>query len=112
LDVEFFSGSSNEGVVEVEEAPMKKERSEEMILTLKGLERTSFIGDDNFEIIFGEKKVECNRFQAAFMSKAIYRVLCSDNTVTQFEVNLHGYEGGFDVIEEFSRLMNGAFDCS
>jgi hypothetical protein len=105
LDVELFSGSSKEVVLEREEASMEKQRSEEMILTSKGLERTNCIGGDKFEIIFGERRVECNRFQAAFMSKAIHRVLCSDNTVTQFEV--HGYEDGFDVIEEFSRLMNG-----
>jgi hypothetical protein len=82
-----------------------KSRSEETILTSKGLQRTNCIGGDKFEIIFGEKRVECNRFQAAFMSKVIERTLCSDNTINEYEVI--GYEGSFEVIEAVSRLMKG-----
>jgi hypothetical protein len=54
--------------------------------------------------LFGEKKVECNRFQASFLSPAIHRVLCSDNNIDKFEVI--GYEFDFEVIEEFSRVVN------
>jgi hypothetical protein len=62
----------------------KSDRSEEILLTSKGLERTSCLGGKKFEIIVGERRIECNRFQAAFISKAIHRILCSDNIIGEF----------------------------
>jgi hypothetical protein len=101
----FGAVPASDSTIRKELIDKEKRTSEEIILTSRGLQRTNCIGGDKFEIIFGEKKVECNRFQASFVSPAIHRVLCSDNTIDKFEVN--GYEFDFEVIEEFSRLMNG-----
>jgi hypothetical protein len=78
-------------------------RTEEVIVSGRGLERTSYIANDNFQIDFGKKIIQCNSFQACFISKTIHRLLCSDNTVAKFEVGLREYSS--DVCEEVSRFI-------
>jgi hypothetical protein len=78
----------------------------EIVLTSKGLERTTDIEGDKFWIVMGGDRFECNRFQAAFMSKAIHRAISADSTITEFEIV--GYESNLDVVNEFSRLMKGS----
>jgi hypothetical protein len=84
---------------------VRKGRSEAIILTSNGLVRTSNIGCEKFEILFGERIFDCNRFQAAFLSRSIHRVLLSDSTINTFEFD--GYESNFELFEEFAPLMFG-----
>jgi hypothetical protein len=83
-----------------------EERTQQIALTGKRLARVSSIPSDKFEIVFDGNKIECNRFQAAFISDAICRVFCANSSVDRFEVT--GYSGDPAVCEQLSRLMNGS----
>jgi hypothetical protein len=88
-----------------EQVGMKSERSGKVILSTKGLERLVSLMNNDFRIVLGNRTIECNRFQGAFVSKAIYRVLCSDNTVNEYIID--GYEGDESILEEVCELMKG-----
>jgi hypothetical protein len=100
---------SKDSKKEVSDAPKDSvngsvKRSKEVSLTTKGLQKTNCIPND-FEIIFGDKKIECNRFQACFISDAIHRALSGDNTIDKFEVE--DCECRSEVLEGISGLMKG-----
>jgi hypothetical protein len=63
-----------------------------VILSSKGLERAKIIERDSFRFIIGSEEFKCSRFQAAFISKAVHRLLCSDFTIDSFA--LTGVEDG------------------
>jgi hypothetical protein len=87
------------------EEGMNNGRSGKVILSPKGLERSMSVVNNDFKIVLGKREIECHRFQGAFLSKAIHRVLCSDNTVNEYIIV--GYEGDESVLEEVSHLMKG-----
>jgi hypothetical protein len=78
-------------------------KREKRIVSVKGLERTNWIKGDVFEVYFGAQKIECNLFQACFISKAIHRLLMSDRTICKFELEAHEYS--VDICEEFSKFI-------
>jgi hypothetical protein len=81
--------------------------SKRLWMTSEGLCRTNCINGEDFEIIFGEKVIKCNRFQACFISKAIHQAVSVDSSVNRFEVRQ--YDGNWDVVEEFSNFVKNGF---
>jgi hypothetical protein len=78
-------------------------RSEAVVVSGKGLGKTNCVLSESFEVIFVERKVECNCFQICFISEVVHRLLSSDNTVSKFEVLEHKFRD--DVVEQFSKLF-------
>jgi hypothetical protein len=58
---------------------------------------------DKFEIVFGEKTIECNVFQACFVSGAIHRILSADNTIRCFEI--FDFDCSDDIFEQISKFI-------
>jgi hypothetical protein len=54
--------------------------------------------------VFGRQELECSLFQALFVSKAVERVLKSDNTVSRFEVEESVNE---ESLEDLRALLEG-----
>jgi hypothetical protein len=79
--------------------------NENLVLSSKGLARGGCLASDTFEIILGEHKIQCSRFQAVFISKAIHRILCSDSSIDKFEIT--GYRGSPELLNDLLKLMNG-----
>jgi hypothetical protein len=64
-------------------------RSEEFILSSKGLSNTNVMESEPFWFVVGGREFKCSKFQALFVSKAVERVMRSDNTVNRFEVEVN-----------------------
>jgi hypothetical protein len=84
----------------------EKVRSGEITLTSKGLRRAACIEGDKFTIVVDRERLECSRFQAAFVSRAIHRVICSDSTVNEFRIT--GSGDGHNSLIALRSLMNGS----
>jgi hypothetical protein len=94
--------------VKVEEKFVKDVRSERVVLSSNGLQRLSDIGSEKFRIIFGDETIECNRFQAIFLSNAIRKAMFSDNSVNEFEITGCKDSIGVDSFKAFSALIDGS----
>jgi hypothetical protein len=81
-------------------------RREEIVLSLKGMERAGNVERGSFTFICGEKKWKCNRFQASFISGVVSRLLESEAVCDQFIVE--GVCDSGSTFEEVMSLMNGA----
>jgi hypothetical protein len=81
------------------------ERTEQVFLTSKGLERASQIKGENFTFVVGNSQYQCMKFQAVFVSRAASRIICSDNTCDRLV--LDGFDDENGVFEEINSFMQG-----
>jgi hypothetical protein len=83
-----------------------KGRTEEILLSSRGLEKASIIEPNTFRFIIGGEELKCNRFQAAFISDKVYKLLLSDSTIDHFEIC--GIQEGNEDFGGFVSLMIGS----
>jgi hypothetical protein len=92
------------------------ERIKQVKLTMKGLENTASLGISDFTLRLRGQKVECSRFEAAFISPRITAILLQDPTIDEYEIEFE-----LDSAQEFdsecvksliSLARNGSFEVT
>jgi hypothetical protein len=91
------------------------ERTAQVKLSTKGLENVGSLGVKDLELVIGQERFECSRFEASFLSPRIAAALLDDATIEWYDLEIEVVSG--DLVGEcvnglLSLARNGSFEVT